>query len=114
MAIGSRRVQTQDMPSVKLSSAREAARGGPDQRVLRGSAECGEFSSSALERSKRVGRMRRSRNVGGERDVPCGKVRADASRGSGCHEPDIGVSFARRAESSSNSARSRRVHDRVA
>lgn len=51
--------------------------------------------------------------MGGERYSPFEEGRGDGSKRSKCREPDVGLSFSRRAESSLHFTGSRRVHGAV-
>lgn len=106
-------MQIHAMPGVRVLFARKATRGAEDRRMVRGSAECGSSSSLAPETSGQRERVGRSGSVGGGRQLPYGKVRGDGCRTSGCCEPDIAVSSARRAEPSSDSGRSEKIQERV-
>lgn len=90
--------------------AREASRGEAGRKLVNGSANCGSLSISASEKSWQGEEVGRS---GSRRDLPYGELRGDGSERSGCREPDFDVSFARRTESSLDSASSRRVQGRV-
>lgn len=52
--------------------------------------------------------------MGGGTGLKCAEVTDDGGMRSGCHEPNNGVNFARRAESSPDSNSSREVHGGVA
>lgn len=98
---------------MKALSARETARAAAEWRVLRSSANSGSWPSSASERSGRGERVGRSGSVRGGSDLPHGEMRGDKNKRNGCREPNIDVSFARRAKRSSDFGSWRRMHDRV-
>lgn len=95
--IWGRCVQSQTMPSVKLRSAREAAKGAAKRWVVRDSAECGSHSLSESEKSRQREEVGRSKSMRGGRNIPYGEVRGGGSRKGVCRETELNVSFARRA-----------------
>lgn len=110
---GDRRVQTHVVPSVNALSAREAARGEADRRVVRGSAGCESSSSSASEKKGKGKGSARSGKVEEKRNLRYGEFRRNESKRSGCREPHTAFSFARKAESLWDSDSPRGVHGRV-
>lgn len=64
---GGVRVQAHTTPSVRVRSARKAARGAIERRVVRGSADCGSSTSSASEGSGQGEELRSSKSVRRER-----------------------------------------------
>lgn len=115
---GGRLVQMHAMPSVKIRSAREAAKkaesDAADRRAVRASVKCGSSSFSASERSGEGERAERSGSLRARRDLPYGEVIGDERRRSGCRDPGTAFGFPRRAKSSSDFGSSRRLHDRAA
>lgn len=102
-------VQTHALASAKVPSASKAEKDAAEQRVKRESAECKSASISALKERRPGDGLRRKRSVEREKDVPFREVRGHGRRRKGCHEPDTAVSFARSAESSSDSGSLQRV-----
>lgn len=93
-----RRVEAYPVPSIKMRSAREAARLGAGQSVLRDNEKCWfSFFSASEEIAQRRGLWlgRRMTRVIGLR---YGEEEVDESTKARRREPDIGMSFARRAE----------------
>lgn len=91
------------MPSVKLCSAREAARLAAELMLARRKAKSGLSSFSA---SKEIGQevtLRPGRRAGGGTLSRYGEVKGDGSTKTGFHEPNGGIIFPRRAECSSDS-----------
>lgn len=81
------------MSSVKVSSAREAARDTAELRVVIDSAECRSSSSSASKSSGQGEEMNRSGSLSERRELPYRKLRGDGSRKSECSEPETGLSL---------------------
>lgn len=90
------------------------ARDAAEQRAVRRSTDCGSSVPLASEKSAQGEEMGRRRSEKECKTIPYEKMRDDRSRRSECTEPNNAVSFAERAESSSESAGSRKMHLRAA
>lgn len=113
LGTASMRVQTHALPTVKMLSAREAAIGAGERRVVKSNAESRSSSSLASKKAGKVKGVGRGGSMREERNLRYGEARDDGSRRSRCREPNIAVSFAKSAESTSDSGSSGRVHGRV-
>lgn len=106
-------MQRRGTPSVRVRSAKDAARGAPDRRVVKDSAECVSSWSSASEESGQVEGVAEANVWEEEEPLPYGEMKDDESRISGCREPYIAARSRISAKSLSDSNNSRRAHGGV-
>lgn len=108
-----RRVLERGTPSVKVRFRLEAARLAARLKRVRSSAKSAPSSSSASKGSAQEVRPGRRLAVKREAEVWNGEVEGVGSTKAGCREPDTDMSFAKRAESSSDSGSPGEIGDHV-
>lgn len=87
-----------------MRSAEEAARLAAEWKVLRSSKSGASSSRSALEESEKGERPGRKRKTGKKFERRYERVESDENMEAVCRKQDVGLSFTRKIESSSNSS----------